>query len=155
MGYAGCQIRIVRRTDICNGSGEVANHWTARGREWRTSVSSQAPGSEDETEIQLYPDVEPRPSRALKVILSSQTIFWEGAMSLIETLLERPINLCIASKYTAMNGIAYLSAGALLNLWPGAVQAILRDRSRDGRRRHRLALSVRGVRGAGKQWLRR
>ena len=50
-------------------------------------------------------------------------------MSLIETLLERPANLCIASKYTAMNGIVYLSAGALLILWPGAVQAIFRDRA--------------------------
>jgi hypothetical protein len=33
-------------------------------------------------------------------------------MSLIETWLERPANLCIASRYTAMNGIVYLSAGA-------------------------------------------
>ena len=50
-------------------------------------------------------------------------------MSLIETLLEKPTNLSIASKYTAMNGIVYLSAGALLILWPGAVQAIFRDRA--------------------------
>jgi hypothetical protein len=50
-------------------------------------------------------------------------------MSLIETLLERPTDLSIASKYTAMNGIVYISAGALLILWPGAVQAIFRDRA--------------------------
>jgi hypothetical protein len=50
-------------------------------------------------------------------------------MSLMETLLERPANLSIASKYTAMNGIVYLSAGALLILWPGAVHAIFRDRA--------------------------
>src|SRR5262245_3826757 len=50
-------------------------------------------------------------------------------MSLIGTFLERPANLCIASKYTAMNGIVYLSIGALLILWPGAVQTIFRDRA--------------------------
>jgi len=50
-------------------------------------------------------------------------------MSLIETLLEKPANLAIASKYTAMNGIVYLSAGAVLILWPAAVQAIFRDRA--------------------------
>ena len=50
-------------------------------------------------------------------------------MSLIETLLERPANLSNASKYTAMNGIVYLSAGALLILWPGVVQEIFRDRA--------------------------
>ena len=50
-------------------------------------------------------------------------------MSLIETLLEKPTNLPITSRYTTMNGIVYLSAGALLILWPGAVQAIFRDRA--------------------------
>jgi hypothetical protein len=50
-------------------------------------------------------------------------------MSLIEALLEKPANLSTASKYTVMNGIVYLSAGALLILWPGAVQAIFRDRA--------------------------
>ena len=50
-------------------------------------------------------------------------------MSLIETLLERPASLSNASKYTAMNGIVYLSAGALLILWPGVVQEIFRDRA--------------------------
>jgi hypothetical protein len=50
-------------------------------------------------------------------------------MSLIQALLERPAKLCIASKYTAMNGIVCLSSGALLTLWPGAVQAIFRDRA--------------------------
>jgi hypothetical protein len=50
-------------------------------------------------------------------------------MSLIETLLEKPTNLPTASRYTVMNGVVYLSAGALLILWPGAVQAIFRDRA--------------------------
>ena len=50
-------------------------------------------------------------------------------MSLIEALLERPANLSNASKYTAMNGIVYLSAGVLLILWPGVVQEIFRDRA--------------------------
>ena len=50
-------------------------------------------------------------------------------MSLIDTLLEKPADLSIPSKYTTMNGIVYLSAGALLILWPAAVQAIFRDRA--------------------------
>ena len=50
-------------------------------------------------------------------------------MTLIKALLERPANLCIASRYTVMNGILYFSAGGLLMLWPGAVQTILRDRA--------------------------
>ena len=50
-------------------------------------------------------------------------------MSLIETLLEKPANLSIASRYTVMNGVVYLCAGALLILWPGAVQVIFRDRA--------------------------
>jgi hypothetical protein len=49
--------------------------------------------------------------------------------TLLETLLEKPANLSIASRYTVMNGIVYLSAGALLILWPGAVQAMFRDRA--------------------------
>ena len=53
-------------------------------------------------------------------------------MSLIETLLEKPANLSVASRYTTMNGIVYLSAGALLILWPGVVQAIFRDRAFEG-----------------------
>jgi hypothetical protein len=48
-------------------------------------------------------------------------------MSLIKDLLERPFDQAITSKYTAMNGLIYLGAGALVLLWPGIVQTIFRD----------------------------
>jgi hypothetical protein len=48
-------------------------------------------------------------------------------MSFINDLLEKPDNLSTASKYAAMNGLIYLGAGALLIVWPGAVQTLLRD----------------------------
>jgi hypothetical protein len=50
-------------------------------------------------------------------------------MSLINDLLERPFDQAITSKYTAMNGLIYLGAGALVLLWPGMVQIIFRDAS--------------------------
>ncbi|TIL65537.1 hypothetical protein [Mesorhizobium sp.] len=43
-------------------------------------------------------------------------------------LLEKPANLSTASKYTAMNGLIYLSGGALLVVWPGLTQTLLMDR---------------------------
>ena len=42
-------------------------------------------------------------------------------------LLEKPTNLSAASKYTVINGFIYLGAGALLIVWPSAVQTLLRD----------------------------
>ena len=48
-------------------------------------------------------------------------------MSLIKVLLEQPSSLSTASKYTAMNGGIYLGIGALLVLWPGAVQTLFMD----------------------------
>jgi hypothetical protein len=48
-------------------------------------------------------------------------------MSLMEDLLQRPFDQAITSKYTAMNGLIYLGAGALLLIWPGVVQTIFRD----------------------------
>jgi hypothetical protein len=48
-------------------------------------------------------------------------------MSLINDLLEKPANLSTASKYAVMNGFTYLGAGALLIVWPTAVQTLLRD----------------------------
>jgi hypothetical protein len=48
-------------------------------------------------------------------------------MSLINDLLDRPATLSTASSYTAMNGLIYLGAGALLLAWPGATQALFRD----------------------------
>jgi hypothetical protein len=48
-------------------------------------------------------------------------------MSLMKDLLERPFDQAITSKYTRMNGWIYLAIGALLLIWPGAVQTIFRD----------------------------
>ncbi|MEH3143846.1 MAG: hypothetical protein PGN34_00440 [Methylobacterium frigidaeris] len=50
-------------------------------------------------------------------------------MSLIQELLATPRNLSAASKYTAMNGVLYLAAGALLMAWPGATQALFPERA--------------------------
>jgi hypothetical protein len=49
--------------------------------------------------------------------------------SLIDKLRERPADLPIASRYTVMNGFIYLALGVLFIVWPGAVQAIFRDRA--------------------------
>jgi TPR repeat protein len=49
------------------------------------------------------------------------------SMSLIADLLERPFDQAITSKYTAMNGLIYLGAGAMVLIWPGMVQTIFRD----------------------------
>jgi hypothetical protein len=50
-------------------------------------------------------------------------------MSLIKELLARPSNLPTMSKYTAINGVIYLAAGALLVAWPGATQALFMERA--------------------------
>ena len=50
-------------------------------------------------------------------------------MSLVKDLLESPTDLSTASKYTAINGIVYLAAGALLIVWPGATQTLFMDRA--------------------------
>lgn len=46
---------------------------------------------------------------------------------IIQKLLERPADLPFTSKYTVVGGLIYLGSGALLVVWPGAVQTILRD----------------------------
>jgi hypothetical protein len=48
-------------------------------------------------------------------------------MSFFSDLLQKP-NLSTASKYSVMNGFIYLAFGALLIVWPGAVQTIFMDR---------------------------
>ena len=48
-------------------------------------------------------------------------------MSFMNDLLYKPTNLSTESKYATMNGIIYLGAGALLIVWPGAVQTLLMD----------------------------
>ena len=45
-------------------------------------------------------------------------------MALIKDLLDKPPTLSTASKYTTMNGVVYLGAGALLLAWPGATQTL-------------------------------
>jgi hypothetical protein len=50
-------------------------------------------------------------------------------MSLIKELLARPPNLPAPSRYTVLSGAIYLAAGALLVAWPGATQALFRDRA--------------------------
>jgi len=50
-------------------------------------------------------------------------------MGLVKDLLEKPADLSTASKYTAMNGVIYLAAGALLIVSPGATQTIFMDRA--------------------------
>src|SRR5947209_2417219 len=51
----------------------------------------------------------------------------EANMSFFSDLLEKPPNLSAASKYTVTNGVLYLGAGALLVVWPAAVQVLFRD----------------------------
>jgi hypothetical protein len=48
-------------------------------------------------------------------------------MSFKKDLLEKPDKLPPASKYSVTCGCIYLSAGAALMVWPGAVQAIFTD----------------------------
>ncbi len=48
-------------------------------------------------------------------------------MSFFNDLLEKPASLSTASKYAVMNGYIYLAIGALLIVWPGAVQTIFMD----------------------------
>ena len=50
-------------------------------------------------------------------------------MSLIQELLATPRNASTMSKYTAGSGLMYLATGALLIAWPGATQALFRDRA--------------------------
>jgi hypothetical protein len=48
-------------------------------------------------------------------------------MSLIKALLEKPLSLTTASKYTVVNGLLYLAVGCLLIVWPGVTQTLFRD----------------------------
>jgi hypothetical protein len=59
--------------------------------------------------------------------LASNFTSGDYSMSLIEDLLERPFDQAVTSKYTAMNSLIYLGAGALVLIWPGMVQTIFRD----------------------------
>src|SRR5262249_22826899 len=48
-------------------------------------------------------------------------------MSLIKDLGHKPAGLTVASKYTVLNGIGYLVAGAILIFWPGVTQTLFRE----------------------------
>jgi hypothetical protein len=48
-------------------------------------------------------------------------------MSLLQDLLEKPRKLAAVSAYTAMNGLIYLTTGALFIVWPGVVQTLFMD----------------------------
>ena len=48
-------------------------------------------------------------------------------MKVIAALRESPANLSAASKFTSACGLLYLASGALLLLWPAAVQKIFLD----------------------------
>lgn len=54
-------------------------------------------------------------------------------MQLINDLFEKSPDQTVVSRYTAMNGVIYLGAGALLVLWPGAMQTIFGDSAFVGR----------------------
>ena len=48
-------------------------------------------------------------------------------MSLFAALKESPATLSRASSFTWMSGAFYMASGALLLIWPGAAQTLLRD----------------------------
>ena len=48
-------------------------------------------------------------------------------MSLIKDLLEKSPGLTTASRYTTLNGVAYLMVGAILIVWPNVVQVIFME----------------------------
>ena len=48
-------------------------------------------------------------------------------MSLIADLMDSPPTLATSSRFTLLNGVLYLAAGALLMIWPGAVQTLFLD----------------------------
>jgi hypothetical protein len=48
-------------------------------------------------------------------------------MSLIRDLFEKSPGSTVASRYTALNGVAYLMVGAVLIVWPGVVQTIFME----------------------------
>ncbi|MEM9819301.1 MAG: hypothetical protein AAF827_23270 [Cyanobacteria bacterium P01_D01_bin.6] len=54
-------------------------------------------------------------------------------MSLFTDLMDSPLNLAASAKFTALNGIIYLSVGILLMSWPKAVQTLLLDSEFVGR----------------------
>lgn len=54
-------------------------------------------------------------------------------MSLIKDLKDAPTNLAPSSRFTTLNGVIYLAAGALLMTWPGALQTLFLESDFVGR----------------------
>jgi hypothetical protein len=54
-------------------------------------------------------------------------------MSLMKELLEQPAASTTASKYTALNGVAYLVIGVVIIVWPGAIQTLFMEPAFVGR----------------------
>jgi hypothetical protein len=50
-------------------------------------------------------------------------------VQLLADLMAKPVSLSHPSRYTVMNGVLYLGAGALLIAWPDATQVIFMDRA--------------------------
>jgi hypothetical protein len=50
-------------------------------------------------------------------------------VQLLADLMAKPASLSRPSRYTVMNGVLYLGAGALLIVWPDATQVIFLDRA--------------------------
>jgi cytochrome c biogenesis protein CcdA len=48
-------------------------------------------------------------------------------MSLIDDLLKKSSSQTTASKYTSLNGVAYLIVGAILVVWPGVAQTLFME----------------------------
>lgn len=54
-------------------------------------------------------------------------------MSLIQDLKDAPANLATSSRFTTLNGFIYLASGALLMVWPGALQTLFLESGFVGR----------------------
>jgi len=54
-------------------------------------------------------------------------------MQLITDLMAMPQKLSKASRYTIANGVIYMAAGAMLLLWPGALQTLYMEPAFVGR----------------------
>jgi len=48
-------------------------------------------------------------------------------MALIDDLKDSPSNMPASSKFISFNGMVYMVFGALIMIWPGALQAVFHD----------------------------
>jgi hypothetical protein len=54
-------------------------------------------------------------------------------VSLIKDLKDAPASLATSSRFTTLNGFIYLASGALLMVWPGALQTLFLESDFVGR----------------------